>query len=242
MNKKIGLILIVALTFSVAGCAKQEDTGEKSQTGSEQVTATGSESVGSNDGKSSAADEKKDYSNEAALQEALKEMIGKSQNLEGIQYENVVSYQGVETVQKIWQSKGKMKISTMVNGNESIAIITEEETITYDLATKQGVSYADVLQEGEGEMPNIGEDEIGNFKFIAEEEIDGEPCIVVSDVTDSTSTSKIWMSKNYGVMMKAEMKDTASDVNMILYIRNLKTFKPDSHFFEVPKDIEIIKM
>ncbi len=238
MNKKIGLMLILALVFSTAGCTKQVDKSQESQSASTPENATES----SSNAESTTTEAKVDYSNEALLKEALKEMIAKSVNLEGIQYENVVTYQGVETVQKIWQAKGKMKISTTVEGNESITIVTEKDTITYDLATKQGVAYSDGPQEDEEEMPNITEDEIGNYKFISEETIDGEPCIVVSEASSDSSTSKIWMSKNYGIMMKAEMKDTASNVGMTLSIRNLKTFKPDSHFFEVPADIKITKM
>lgn len=239
MNKKIGLILMAVLAFALVGCSKPAEPKAESQTTTEQGTppaegtseTTGGDKVGQTD-----------YSNQALLESAVKEIFTRAENLEGIQYENIISYQGVETVQKIWQAKGNMKVITSASGTESVTIVTEEQTVTYDMATKQGVAFSNEAEADEGEMPAIGKEDIGNLKFIAEENLDGEPCIVVTDATAGTANAKFWLSKNYGIIMKSEVVDSGTNTTMTWTVKNLKVFKPDGNFFEVPKDVTIMKM
>lgn len=240
MNKKIGLVAITLLTFALVGCAKPAaDKGESQESpdqGNAPATTTTTETAnGDQVGKT-------DYTNQAQLEAAVREIFTRAQSIEGIQYENVIAYQGVETVQKIWQAKGNMKIITAVGGTESVSLVTEDQMITYDAATKQGVAFANQPEATEGEMPAINKDNVGDLKFISEETLDGEPCIVVTDAAAGTGNAKFWLSKNYGIIMKSEVVDTSTNTTMTLTVKNLKTFKPDANFFEVPKDITITKM
>lgn len=239
MNKKIRIVLLAVLAIALVGCSKPATPAEDSQKTTEQATPPSETS-----GESSGGDQvgKTDYTNQALLEAAVKEIFTRAENLDGIQYENVMVYQGVETVQKIWQSKGNMKITTSVGGTESVTIVTEKQTVTYDPTTKQGVAFSNQTEAEADEMPAISKDDIGNLKFLSEENLDGEPCIVVTDTAAGTANAKFWLSKNYGIIMKSEVIDSGTNTTMTLTVKNLKTFKPDGSFFEVPKDITIMKM
>lgn len=239
MSKKIGVLVIALLVFALGGCSKPAEPTVESQSNSDQNNTTTQEtSEASNNDQSGQTD----YTNQASLLAAVKEIFTRAENLEGLQYETVIAYQGVETVQKIWQAKGSMKMSMVAGSSESVTIITEAQTVTYDVATKQGVAYVNGETEEDSELPTINKDDIGDLKFIAEEALDGEPCIVVTDAAAGTANAKFWISKNYGIIMKSEVIDTDTNTTMTMRVKNLKTFKPDAHFFEVPKDITIIKM
>lgn len=137
-----------------------------------------------------------------------------------------------------------IKSVTKMPQGESISITTKEKTVTYDPATKMGMSY--VLEETDHEslveeqnQMTADQDEL--YEVLGEETVNGYPCIILKSSVKDESDGKVWISKDYGLMIKMSAKDSESGQVIEMNCKNIKMGDMPADTFKVPSDIKIVE-
>lgn len=233
MNRGLRWILVGALVASLAlsGCTKKEEPKPAEST----APAATTEAPATPEATAAPSQEK-----------SLEDLFKKAATFTSFSYEmETTSPMGTFTSQ-IWSEGENFKTVMKMPQGESVTIVTKGKTVTYDPASKMGMSYTlddagmEDISEEQNPLEYEAPDDLAKLKILGEENVNGYDCYVIDTTDAGTSQGKIWLSKEYGVMIRMQMTDTASGSVIEMNCKNLKFDAVPKGTFDVPKDIKLI--
>lgn len=229
----LSLTLLVAATL-LSSCSKKDETAavpaaEDQQTESIQGTAAPA------DTSAQTAEEKVSFT----------DLFKKAKTFTSFSYElEIVSPTGTYT-SKVWSDNGRYKTEVKMAQTQSVSIITEGKIITYDPVSKMGMSYtadaAAMSSVTKEQNPMVYEAPDDTLNLLGEEKMNGYDCYVIDTTMVGAGQGKLWISKEYGLMIRMETTDAASGTKIIMNCKNIQMGSVPKGTFDIPKDVKIIE-
>lgn len=230
MNKHMKCIGFILLTIALVmgGCSKKEEAAE-SPSASKQTSQT---------------TEAPEVTTKSTESKSLEDVFKKAALLKSYSYEMSMKSSMGSFKTQFWLQDDNMKTVSETPQGTAVTIVTKDKMITYDPGTKMGMSYKMDLSDSEAfidEQEQVTIDASKNFKILSEETVNGYPCFVLNVSDEGMGEGKIWVSKEYGIMVKMIVKEAATGENMEMNIKNIKVGSLPTDTFKVPSDIKIIE-
>lgn len=174
----------------------------------------------------------------------LEDVFKKAAALKSYSYELVtVSPMGTFTTTFFTDGENMKNVTKMSQG-ESVTIVTKDKSVTYDPTTKMGMSYSLDIASMDSitkEQDKVTIDTDEKYEILGEETVNGYPCVIISSGSEDAGEGKIWVSKEYGIMIKMTAKDLESGQLMEMNCQNIKLGSLPADTFKVPSDIKIVE-
>lgn len=241
MKRAIFILITVILTLTLTACGQTTVKENKDVKNVSEGTAIEQSNAQS--------DEKSEEVKSADVEDEnvndIKKILEKAEKIDGLYYETVSTMGDKEYTQKIWKQGDYLKISSIVEGEESIYIDDGEYTVTYSTSTMQGYKMKNDLGMNVAEEESINDpseiDDNADLKVIGEEKINGYDCVLASMTdTETSAENKVWISKKYGIAVKSEIKDAETGTTITYECKNIKAGKLPEKTFKVPDNVKII--
>lgn len=229
MNKHMKCIgfTLLTLVLVMGGCSKKEEATQSPSTSKQTAQTTGVPEVNTKPTES----------------KSLEDVFKKAALLKSYSYEMIVKSSMGSFKTQFWLDGDKMKTMTEMPQSTAVTIVAKDKMITYDLGTKMGMSYEMDLSDSEAfidEQEQVRIDASKNLKILSEETVNGYPCFVLNVSDEDMGEGKIWVSKEYGIMVRMIVKEAGTGENMEMNIKNIKVGSLPDDTFKVPSDIKII--
>lgn len=228
MKKVIALVVLTVFLISLTSCvAKVDSTASDKNKGG--TTPETTKQTTSNENTS-----------EAASGDTLLKAFDKAKSLDNCYYELIAELNGNRnSVIKVWVKGNKTKIQSGDSNVVSYIDFKNSKFVDYDSKSKKGntvlpnQNYIDDFKLYAGAyIANADYDSaMSLFNAGGKEDIEGNSCIVGS-YEDNTSKSKIYISEQYGMVMKFEF--STGDNKSLSYITNLKIGSVTDQDVELP--------
>lgn len=230
MNKHMKCIGFTLLTIALVmgGCSKKEEAAQTPSASKQTAQTT----------------EVAEVTTKPTESKSLEDVFKKAALLKSYSYEMTVKSSMGSFKTQFWLQDDNMKTRAETPQGTAITIVNKGKMITYDLGTKMGMSYEMDLSDSEAfidEQEQIRVDASKNFKILSEETVNGYPCFVLNVSDEDMGEGKIWVSKEYGIMVKMIVKEAGTGENMEINIKNIKVGSVPADTFKVPADIKIIE-
>lgn len=181
----------------------------------------------------------------------LSEIFSRTEDFkeDGIHYTQEVTSADETNEIETWMKGDLTKSRITAQGEEIITITnnTSGEFITYFPSQKTGIKYniqgSDSAEVPEGAIRDIEDYEKDidplNFEVLGREEINGVDTVVIKTVDSNTELeSTIWISEQYGIMMKMEASNEDGS-QMTIEVTEFEAGNVSDSEFDVPDDIEL---
>jgi hypothetical protein len=232
MKKVISLVMLAVLLTSLNACVvKRDSTASTNNNGGSSLETT---QAASNENAS-----------EAASGDTLVKAMDKAKSLDNCYYELISEYNGNRNgVTKVWVKGNKTKI---LRGDSNVLNYIDFEKgkfINYDIKSKEGniipsnQNYiADFNRYAGAYLANADyEGAMGSLNVGGKEDIEGNSCLVGS-YEDSTTKAKIYISEQYGMVMKFDF--STGNNKSLSYVTNLKIGSVTDQDVELPQDAKV---
>ena len=226
------VLSVLCIGLVLTGCSKKEETPSAATAEAPQQTTE----------TSTPAPEQP--SAEVGKKATLQEIMKNAKSEKSYSYEWVTE-SPMGTFTTLFYTDGEnMKSITKMPQGESISVTTKDKTITYDPATKMGMSYTLSETDRESiveEQNQMSADEEEIYEVLGEETVNGYPCVILKSGVKDESDGKVWISKEYGIMIKMSAKDSESGQVIEMNCKNIKIGNIPADTFKVPSDIKIVE-
>ncbi len=231
--KRVVLLLILTLAF--AGCGVKTETPAEPP---ESKAPADPSSAGPSDSPTAEAQT-------PAENEIISGLIAKGQEIKEMSYDLVMIGAGLSAESKVFLKEKKMKIDSVFNGQRMISILdfSQGELLTYlpgdPVATKMK------MEEYQGQdhitpVDYLQELEKADFRPVGTETVNSMECKVVT-VISTEGSYKMWLSTQYGLVVKVE---GGLDGQGVIEYKNIQvgpgTVAEDT--FELPPGMDILDM
>lgn len=217
---------LLALALVMSGCSKKEEAGQ-SASAPKQTAEVPAATTKPTESKS------------------LEDVFKKTALLKNYSYEMTTESSMGSFKTQFWLEGDNMKTVTETPQGTAVTIVTKDKMITYDLGTKMGMSYEMDLLASESfidKQEQVTIDASKNLQILGEETVNGYPCFVINASDDGDmGEGKIWVSKEYGIMVKMVVKEAGTGQNMEMNIKNIKVGSLPADTFKVSSNIKIIQ-
>lgn len=233
MKKVITLIMIATLTISLNSCVVKHDSTPA--VNSNTATSTPSAPATS-----------KPSTTEATSTGELMKLLNKAKSIDNCYYEIIAERNGRrQSVTKVWVNGNKAKVQS---DDSMISYIDFEKGEFMDYNNKSRA--ASIVSPSENNINNFKlyggaylanadyEKAVNSFQLGDKENIENLPCAVGS-YEDSASKAKIYISEQYGIVMKFDF--TMGSNQSISFIKNLEIGKVTDKDVQLPQDAKLIK-
>jgi hypothetical protein len=232
MKKVITLVILTAFLISLTSCVVKNDS---------------SASINNKAGNTSETTQTASNENasEVALDDTLVKAFNKTKLLDNCYYVLIAELNGNRSsAVKVWVKGNKSKILRDNSDVFNYIDFEEGKFIDYNNKSKEGNTvpsnqlYLDDFKRYAGAyLANADYESAMNlFNVGGKEDIEGNPCIVGS-YEDSTTKSKIYISEQYGMVMRF---DFSTDGNKSLfYVTNFTIGSVTDQDVELPQDAKI---
>lgn len=226
----LSLLLVATL---LSGCSKKDETSMAPATEGQQMEST--------QGSAAPADTNAQTDEEKV---SFTDLFKKAKTYTSFSYElEMVSPTGTYT-SKVWTDNGKYKTEVKMAQTQSVSIISEGKIITYDPVSKMGMSYtmdsAAMSSVTKEQNPMVYEAPDDTLTLLGEEKMNGYDCYVIDTAVTGAGEGKLWISKEYGLMIRMETTDAASGTKIVMNCKNIQMGSVPTGTFDIPKDIKII--
>jgi outer membrane lipoprotein-sorting protein len=190
---------------------------------------------------------------------AVDKLMRKAGALSGVSYRETASYEGKQIKGEIFVKGGKTLRHSWQDGNEYLALV-EGSSITFvDMKGKSGFKQAtdspedargmiDILSGNLFIRPDKMLKENEDLRKTGSETVSGQPCEVYEikyGLFGASAAVKVWLSKEYGIVMKASLSGVQDGKDTQAYTYEITGFSAsgvsDSDF-KLPGDVQIIDM
>jgi outer membrane lipoprotein-sorting protein len=218
----VPLALMVAFAVSVSGCSKKAETTEAGQTPPPSSTAISESS--------------------------LSDIVKKADSLTTYAYTYSIGSNGKTSEYKIYVKDKKVrmdfgsesdgsKMSYIVNGKSLFMYVADQKT-----ATK--MKYDSDTDPTEGLRPYsaqtvIGKDDLDTLNKIGRENVNGIDCNIYEYGVTGAGSTKIYVSREYGVLIKMVSSDADKKDVMSFEIKDMSIGNIDDSVFELPKGTKV---
>lgn len=177
---------------------------------------------------------------------SLAELGDKFASIPGMYYELEMNVEEFDQTMltKCWMKKGNMRMEMDApDGSGTIThIVNAAKNEAYMVMGDQMATRMDISQVTEG--MTTPEDALGEFddtdsKLVGTEKVDGKECLVY-EVADAGEAVKVWVWKEYGFPLKAEI--TAEGGKAVVEYKNVKVEDIPDSMFELPAGVEVMDM
>ena len=228
MKKRILLsILLIFALLAIMGCGPKDE-----------------ENAGTPPQEGQAASEQNQEQASGSMDEgAIKNILSKSASAikTGVTYDAFFSGDGQNSEATFWIQGENMKMSSEMEGMQSVTIIDSNYITTYDPVQKMGTKFK---MSNEEEMMETGIDEDydnSQLTYMGREKYDGQDCLVAMSKDQDGSSMKLWINEKLGMAVKTEGK-TEDGLTITMEMKNIKVGARPASTFEVPGDVTIQTM
>lgn len=256
LMKFLLVIMILSLLIFAVSCSSEPETPEDNP---EEAVEPSEDDVDDGESNDDSEDESEEETEEPEEQEAeddkdAESLLASTEEPDSYYYEQTITNESYgTTVQKYWFKGDNMKIEGEQEGQSYIVIWTEDFMANLDPETMTAfkTNFGEDTEDMEG-MEGFGDnfdfdDDFGDeveedesITYIGEDTINGEPCYVFESVFQENK-NKVWVHKDYGITMKAEVTGETADMNAVMEIKNLEIGGVSDSEFEIPEDYEVME-
>lgn len=187
----------------------------------------------------------KENASEVASSDTLVKALDKAKSLDNCYYELIAELNGNRnSVTKAWVKGNKTKIQSGDSDIFNYIDFEKGKFIDFDNKSKKGNTVPpkqnfinDFNRYAGAYLANADyESAMSSFEASGKEDIEGNSCIVGS-YEDSTSKAKIYISEQYGMVMKFDF--STGNNRSLSYITNLKIGSVTDQDVELPQDAKV---
>ena len=170
--------------------------------------------------------------------ETLSDILGHAAGISSVKYDMIITDPDAQTMStSIWIKNNKMRSEMTVEGQTIITLLDMDAHTMYLYYPDQNMAMGMTYEPGESAMDEAQAVADYNPTIIGTETLDGKECLVV-EYTAGGETVKMWLWKEYGFPIRAEM--TTSEGTTVMEYKNIEFVDIDNSMFELPGDVTII--
>ena len=170
--------------------------------------------------------------------ETLGDILSHAAGISSVKYDMIITDPDAQTMTtSIWIKNNKMRSEMTVEGQTIITLLDMDAHTMYLYYPDQNMAMGMTYEPGESAMDEAQSIPDYNPTIIGTETLDGKECLVV-EYTAGGETVKMWIWKEYGFPIRAEM--TTSEGTTVMEYKNIEFVDIDNSMFELPGDVTII--
>jgi len=243
MRKIISLLLVLVVVLGCVGlaaCGDGDDGAVVDDGGGAVVDNGGGEPTNGNGGDEPADGNGNGDGNGG--EESLEDILGRGADLVSVKYEAVITAPGTpKQIMQIWFKQDKIRTEVTEQGQDLIMIANFDTQVAYLYYPAMNMAYQMDFEQAAA-LPLADAQSIPDYEYqiIGTEILDDKECLVVEyTVPAEQTTVKMWIWKEYGFPIRAEM--TTSAGTTIAEYRNLDFSDIPDNMFELPPGVEIME-
>jgi outer membrane lipoprotein-sorting protein len=171
----------------------------------------------------------------------LSDLLGLSSNTTSINYDLLVSGQGIPAIAtKVWVKKNKMRTEMTLQGQVTVLLLDTDAKTMYTYMPAQNtaikMTWNPTTKSATDQAKSVSD---YNPTIVGTETIDGKVCTVVQ-YTVQGQTAKMWLWQDYGFPIRVEAT-TAQGTTVIEY-KNIQFVDIPDSMFTLPDGVQITQM
>jgi outer membrane lipoprotein-sorting protein len=175
-------------------------------------------------------------------EESLADILEHGADLVSVRYEAVITSPGApQQIMQIWFKQNKMRTEMTQQGQTVVMIANFDSQVAYFYYPAMNMAYQMNFEQAM-ELPLADAQSITDYEYqiIGTETLDGKECLVVEyTVPAEQETVKMWIWKEYGFPIRAEM--TTAEGTTIAEYRNLEFGDIPDNMFELPAGVQMME-
>lgn len=238
--KKILCIVFILCIVLLPGCKSKTEDNVSNEIDNQDEIINEEEIQTETETETSDNEEEITPPDEIIDEESIIKLLQKGAATNEISYDLLFTSEGLSMTSKYWKKGDKEKIESDTSEGIFVTIYDKDEVISYYPSEKTGERYTQYYDDySSGNVNEVGDQYFKNvaYKFIENGTFDGEKYILVSMEDAYGSESKLWISTNYGIILRYEGEDEGGEY--ISEVKNISTNNISDDTFEVPSDIII---